>query len=58
MYVDFDTYPCYSGRTSAIFEKNVNESIQCDHGYAYYSGKNIVHMGSEGKLGHDENLFP
>ena len=37
MSIDFDEYHSYSGRTSAIFEKNVNESIQCDHGYGYYS---------------------
>ena len=41
MYIDFDEYPCYSGRTSAIFEKNANEIIQCDHSYAYSAGKNI-----------------
>ena len=29
MYIDFDEYPCYSGR---IY-------IQCVHGYAYSSGK-------------------
>ena len=39
MYIDFDDYPPYSGRISAIFEKYVNENIQCDHGYAYSSGK-------------------
>ena len=39
IYIDFDEYPCYSGRTSVIFEKKVNESIQSDHGYAYSSGK-------------------
>ena len=39
MYIDFDEYPCYSGRNSEIFEKNVNENIQCVHGYAYSSGK-------------------
>ena len=39
MYIDFDEYPRYSGRTSVIFEKKVNESIQSDHGYAYSSGK-------------------
>ena len=37
MYIDFYKYPRYSGRTS-IFSKNINESIQCDHGYPYYSG--------------------
>ena len=25
MYIDFDEYPCYSGRTSAIFEKKLNK---------------------------------
>ena len=44
MYIDFDDHPHYSGRTSAIFEKNVDEIIQCDHGYAYSSGKKIVHI--------------
>ena len=39
IYIDFDEYPSYSGRTSEFFEKSVNEIIQCDHGYAYYSGK-------------------
>ena len=39
MYIDFDEYPHYSGRNSAIFEKYVNENIKCEHGYAYYSGK-------------------
>ena len=42
MYIDFDEYPRYSGRKSAISENNVNESIQYDHGYAYYSGKKKV----------------
>ena len=35
MYIDYDEYPGYSGGTSTIFEKNVNESIQCNNGYAY-----------------------
>ena len=39
MYIDFDEYPRFSGRNSEIFEKNVNENIQCVHGYAYYPGK-------------------
>ena len=39
MYIDFDQYPRYSRITSIIIEKNVNESIQCDHGYDYYLGK-------------------
>ena len=38
MYVDFDEYPGYSGRISAIIETNVNENIPCDHGSAYSSG--------------------
>ena len=42
MYIDFDEYPCYSGKTSAIFERNVNESIQCDHSSAYYPGKKTL----------------
>ena len=45
MYIYFDDYPRYSGRISEIFEKNANESIQCDHGCAYYSGRNKFHMG-------------
>ena len=39
MYIDFDEYPPYSGKNSENFEKNVNENIQCVHGYAYSSGK-------------------
>ena len=39
MYIDFDEYPCYSGRNSEIFEKHSNENIQCVHGYTYSSGK-------------------
>ena len=39
MYIDFDEYPHYSGRNSAIFEKYVNENIKCEHGYAYSSGQ-------------------
>ena len=39
MYIDFDEYPCYIGRNSEIFEKNVNENIQCVHGYSYSSCK-------------------
>ena len=38
-YIDFDENPPYSGRNSKCFEKNVNENIQCVHGYAYYSDK-------------------
>ena len=39
MHIYFDEYPRYSSRTFAIYEKNANEIIQCDHGYAYSSGK-------------------
>ena len=39
MYIAFDDYPPYSGGNSEIFEKYVNENIQCVHGYAYFSGK-------------------
>ena len=39
MYIDFDEYPSYSGRVSKRFETNVNNNIQCDHGYAYFSSK-------------------
>ena len=45
IYIDFDDYPCYSGRTFVITEKTFNESIQCDYGYAYSSGKTIVRVG-------------
>ena len=38
-YIDFDEYPPYSGIISETFENNVNENIQCVHGYAYSSGK-------------------
>ena len=39
IYIDFDEYRRYRGRNSEMFEKNVNENIQCDHGYEYSSGK-------------------
>ena len=39
MYIDFDEYPRYSGRNYEIFGKNVNENIQCVHGYEYSSVK-------------------
>ena len=45
MYIAFYEYPRYSGRTSTIFEKNVKESIECDHGYAYSSVGVNVNMG-------------
>ena len=37
MHIDIEDYPPYSGRNCEIFEKNVNENIQCVHGYAYSS---------------------
>ena len=43
MYLDFYEYPPYSGRIYALFEKNVNENIQCDHVYAYSSGKQKIY---------------
>ena len=39
MYIDFDEYPRHSGRNSKNFENNVNENIQCVHGYSYSSDK-------------------
>ena len=42
MYIDFDEYCRYRGRNSEMFEKNVNENIQCDHGYVYSSGKQKI----------------
>ena len=39
MYIYFDEYPTYSGIISESFEIFKNENIQCDHGYAYYLGK-------------------
>ena len=39
MYIAFDVYPPYIGRISEIIEENVNENIECVHGYAYSSGK-------------------
>ena len=51
MYIDFDYYPRYCGRISTIFERNVNEDIQCDHGYTYSSGKNNCENVLIGKVG-------
>ena len=42
IYIYFDEYPRYSGSKSEIFEKNVNENIQCVHGYIYSSGKQKI----------------
>ena len=58
MYIDFDEYPHYSGRESAIFEKHVNEDIKCEHGYAYSAGQlNMCKWVNEETLGKDEELF-
>ena len=35
MFIDFDDYPHYSVKESIIFEKDINEAIKCEHGYAY-----------------------
>ena len=51
MYIDFDKYPRYSVRTSVIFKRNVNESIQCDRDYAYSSGKRKCAHGLISKVG-------
>ena len=42
MFIDFDEYPQYSGRESIMFEKCVNESIKCEHGYAYSAGQRPI----------------
>ena len=42
MFIDFDEYPHYSGRESIIFEKDVNEAIKCEHGYAYSAGQRAI----------------
>ena len=42
MFIDFDEYPHYSGRESIIFEKDVNEDIKCEHGYAYSSVQRAI----------------
>ena len=42
MFIDFDEYPCYSGKESIIFEKDVNEAIKCEHGYAYSAGQHPI----------------
>ena len=35
MYIDFDDYSPYSAIISEIFETNINDNIQFDHGYAH-----------------------
>ena len=42
MFIDFDDYPRYSGKESIIFEKDVNEAIKCEHGYAYSDGQHPI----------------
>ena len=42
MYIDFDEYPPYSGAISKCFEENDDANIQCNHGYAYSSSKEII----------------
>ena len=51
MYIHFDEYLPYISRFSECFgEINVNENVQCVHGYAYSSGKhNIYTWVNEGK---------
>ena len=59
IYIDFDEYPCYSGRNSEIFEINANENIQCVHGYAYSSGKQkMCTCVNEVSWGIMKNFFP
>ena len=59
MYIDFDEYPRYSGRNSEIFEKNVDENIQCVRGYAYSSGKQkMCTWINEDSWGLLKNFFP
>ena len=58
IYIDFDEYPRYSGRTAAIFETNVNENIPCDHGYDYSSGKKICTWVNKKSLSMMKTCFP
>ena len=51
MYIAFDVYPPYIGRISEIIEENVNENIECVHGYAYSSGKQKCAHGLMRKVG-------
>ena len=39
MYLDFDEYPPCSGAISETFETNINDHIQCDHGFPYSTTK-------------------
>ena len=43
MYIHFDEYSPYGGRIYENFEPNVNDKIQCDHGYAYSSRKHRMY---------------
>ena len=59
MYIDYDEYPCYSGRNSEMFEKIVNENIQCVQGYAYYSDKQkMCTWANENSWGMMKTCFP
>ena len=59
MYIDFDEYPHYSGRSSAISEKYMNENIKCEHGYEYHSGKrNMCTWVNEDTWEMMKNCFP
>ena len=58
MNIDFDEYPCYSGRNSKKFEKNVNKNSVCPW-YAYYSGKHKMRTWvNEEKWGIMKTCFP
>ena len=58
MYINFDEYPCYSGRNSETF-KNVNENIHFVHGYAYSSGKHkMCTWFNDDSWGMMKNCFP
>ena len=59
MYIKFDEYPPCSGIISGIFETNVNENIQCVHGYAYSSGKQkMCTLVNADSLEMIKNCFP
>ena len=59
MCIDSDEYLCYIGRNSGFFEKNVNEHIQCVHGYEYSSGKQKMCTGvNEDSWIMMKNCFP
>ena len=44
MHIDFYGYPPYIGRNFEFFEKNVNENIQCVHGYIFFKQAENIHM--------------